>query len=112
MTNFKVGQKVVCVEGVKGHLEKNKVYTITHVVNCPCGKTFVCWGQVHVNAGYIKCNHCHKHHNPTGEYACRSSRFRPLSYSTNVNFEVIANFAPHEGIETDVPVKKEEPATV
>jgi hypothetical protein len=36
MSNFKVGEKVVCVRGANG-LKEKEIYTIEYIDNCICG---------------------------------------------------------------------------
>jgi hypothetical protein len=55
--NFKVGQKVVCVNPIIGELKKDKIYTLTSVDSCiSCGAVGVCVGiKTHKKKGLGIC---------------------------------------------------------
>jgi len=58
---FKVGQKAVGLISYKNLIQKDEVYVITDVVNCPCcGVCLVSYGvKSDINNEYNKCAYCH-----------------------------------------------------
>lgn len=63
--NFKIGQKVVCVNarslnGVPNFLRKDTVYIIAGIQTCHCGRVLLDVGTAADATGY-RCFHCKEH---------------------------------------------------
>ncbi len=85
---FYVGQKVVCVKPI-GDLIKDKIYTISHITKCLCGKICVGVGLVDYEFGYgkyynAKC--CGAKQISVGFYEFNTDRFAPIQQQ---NFPLI-----------------------
>jgi len=83
---FKIGQKVVCVEGYTlittgVRIIKNEIYTVSAIQDCNCFQNI----SVGIKDGFgTRCSCCGK---SFGNDECfhRASRFRPIDYTFGEN---------------------------
>lgn len=80
MSNFKAGQKVVCVSSNEA-VVKGKIYNVIEVFVCKCGEV-----KLKVNAPSVShlykgayCISCGYRHSPADPDYYKASRFRPIS---------------------------------
>lgn len=105
MTNFRIGQKVVYIGTDEGYPKRN-YHIVRSIKKCSCGRIDIDCGHDLPSARHIaECDYC-GHIDTDGIYWKDQLVFRPLSYTSNTNFEIIANFAPTEE-RADVIVKPE-----
>jgi len=76
MSNFKVGEKVVCVDANHA-LINNKIYTVMEIITC-CGKTNLAVDIIHRGLVWT-CHICDVDRKSNGYLSALSSRFRKLS---------------------------------
>lgn len=102
MSNFKVGQKVICIESHPyGFIKKGLIYIISSLYKCKCGDTHI--GVKNINhPGYTVC--------PKGGYidmACfYSKRFAPIIEDKSAIKELIKNFKEvEERIDIEQPIE-------
>jgi hypothetical protein len=109
MTNWKVGMKVVCVEGHRcGDFNKGDVFTIKAIGVTPCCKNTTIDIGIRTHHHEMICSECDATYVNNNMY--RASRFRPLQYDSNAATEVLIKFAPLEE-RSDAPVTKPEKQT-
>jgi len=83
MGNFKIGEKVVCVNPIF-NLVKGEIYEIKNIITCYCGKISFDLNVEkiapnYINMGYSTCTNCR---NPIPSFNCfGSNRFRKLDYA-------------------------------
>lgn len=116
MTNFKVGQKVVCVDDSLfyediPHPIKGKKYTIESFYSCPsCGVSSISVSEIVGFCSRQQCTACNisqqSNNNPIRE-SFRCSRFRPLTYASATS-EILAKF-PLTEEKADVEIKEHQP---
>ena len=103
--NFKIGQKVVCVNAV-GELIKGKTYIVDQLHECSgCGIPEISVGLILKPPYFNWCGKCGHREVETGDIKWhRSDRFRPINHDT-CHDEILEEFkAPNE--EIDVPEKE------
>ncbi len=88
MSNFKVGEKVVCVEPIY-NLINGEIYEIEFIENCKCGAlSFKLNGVLKPFSNYIPayCRHCYENYKSV--HIFDSTRFRKLDHQ--ISEDVIA----------------------
>ena len=96
MTNFKIGQNVVCTKTLDGFVVKDKIYNIKDMLVCQCGVIAIDYGMpTSHDTPKWTCHICHNiyRHNHFRDYYLCSTFFAPLIYSYNsATSEIIEKF--------------------
>ncbi len=80
MSNFKIGQRVICIEGYTQHgdtLEEGKIYTILDISSCKCYTVLYVGFDARTGT---QCDNCRTWLS-TNKWYHKSSRFKPLDES-------------------------------
>ena len=103
MTNFKVGQKVVCIDDTWYHDKSNqRSFENDPKLNEIC--TIHCFDTSRDSFGYLILEgYIYMSEGKTNSYC--TDGFRPLEYTTDAIPEILKNFSPKEEI-SDVPCKE------
>ena len=106
MKNFKVGQKVVCIdsEGSGGVLIKNKIYEIEKLTKSKCCGVDLLLLKDLSYSGHLQTTTCFRHNHDHGFLAFGSLRFKPLQYE-NISLEIVSNLKLVEE-KSDVQIKE------
>lgn len=102
MTNFKIGQKVICINskstmGSRAGIEEKKIYTISRIDFCKCGDVYLEFSEIKTHTGH--CTTCMK----IMDSYC-GDRFRPLIYNSATE-EILEKFKLTEE-KADIQIKE------
>lgn len=79
MSNFKIGEKVVCVNPKNNMYKKNLEYIITNIRQCICGAVDINVNDLTESQYVCRCSKCN-HYTLTPLSWNNSSRFRKLDH--------------------------------
>ena len=80
MSNFRVGQKVICIAARSnwcGRIEKGRTYKVLGVGTCKCGQWIDVGVRAQIGIG-CHCPNCGSPTSPGDVVSCGASLFRPL----------------------------------
>ena len=104
MSNFKVGQKVVCVKSAEDKTTvKGKVYEISEISSCSCGQIGLHFIGVPREIRHAQCMYCKRVHFNT-EIGNAPYRFRPIQdHYASISSEVLQSLPKQIEESVDVP---------
>lgn len=112
MTNFKIGQKVVCVNAKPTigktvlYIKEGNTYTIKNIHICSCGMEHISLIEINDNGGLTCGNCCGNCSMLINQICYMNIRFRPLIYNSATE-EILEKFKLTEE-KSDIQIKEQE----